>query len=65
MKLEAVTIPEKVALPFAYILAAVPTWTPPVIVATPALTANNVLPAPIVRREPSSEVDPIPTLSKV
>ena len=51
-KLTAVTIPEKVALPFALIVAALPTFKPPVIVATPALTANNDVPAPTRKVEP-------------
>ena len=68
VKLTAVTIPENVALPFAFIVAAIPTSIPPVAVTSPALTANNDVPAPIRKVEPCGTVLPapraIPNLSK-
>ena len=68
VKLTAVTIPENEALPFEYMLAATPILIPPVAVTSPALTANNDVPAPIRKVEPCGTVLPapraIPNLSK-
>ena len=64
VKLAAVTIPEKVALPFALIVAATPILIPPVAVTTPALTANKVDPAQLRNIESLTLVVPMLTLSK-
>ena len=42
VKLTAVTIPEKVALPFAFIVAAIPTSIPPVAVTSPAVSYTHL-----------------------
>ena len=63
-KLTAVTIPEKVALPFALIVAATPTSIPPVAVTSPAFTANRVEPVPILNGMSLTFVVAMLTLSK-
>ena len=57
-------IPEKVALPFALIVAAIPMSIPPVAVTRPALTANNVSPAPTLNGMSLTFVVAMLTLSK-